>query len=64
MYVSLPLNQVLNFKYRTFIIQEERWFTALIPGLPSCMTQGEMIEENEYKQSLSKAIAKSTRKSD
>jgi predicted RNase H-like HicB family nuclease len=40
------LEYYLNLKYSISIIPEnEGGFTALIPDLPGCMTQGETIEE-------------------
>jgi predicted RNase H-like HicB family nuclease len=40
------LEYYLNLKYPIFIIPEEEGvFTALIPDLPGCMTQGETMEE-------------------
>ncbi len=40
------LEYYLNLKYSISIIPEEQGgFTALIPDLPGCMTQGETIEE-------------------
>lgn len=40
------LDYYLNLKYPISIIpEEEGGFTALIPDLPGCMTQGETIEE-------------------
>ncbi|AIE75640.1 type II toxin-antitoxin system HicB family antitoxin [Synechocystis sp. PCC 6714] len=43
------LEYYLDLKYPIYIIpEEEGGFTALIPALPSCMPQGETMEENEY----------------
>ncbi|QUS60828.1 type II toxin-antitoxin system HicB family antitoxin [Synechocystis sp. PCC 7338] len=40
------LEYYLNLKYPISIIpEEEGGFTALIPDLPGCITQGETIEE-------------------
>lgn len=40
------LKHYLSLKYPISIIPEEKGgFTALIPDLPGCMTQGETIEE-------------------
>lgn len=40
------LEYYLNLKYPISIIpEEEGGFTALIPDLPGCMTQGETMEE-------------------
>ena len=43
---KLSLDYYLNLKYPISIIpEEEGGFTAIIPDLPGCMTQGETIEE-------------------
>jgi len=41
-----PLDHFLNLKYPISIYPEdEGGYTAMIPDLPGCMTQGETLEE-------------------